>query len=350
MGVGGADGLGAAGVVEPAPCLLGDRRERLGVRRYGDRPLKPAEEAGDRAPGCPERDRVDGDLRRLGARGALERLQQARASASRRRGRAPRAGAAGWPRPPSSRDRRRGRPLGRRRPIGERRLRELRGCCQGVADGGAGRLREGAEGVDRGANESWSVVGGVATCASPANTIRPTRIRFGALSRNVRTAAWAAASRVGRTSLANIEPDWSRTRITVARSVSIKVFACGRATPMQSEVSAVRKRASGMTRRHERPPATDASTSMFVNRTAYRARRRCTKAWAASTPGTASRLSRRKGGRRSLPTRADRADLDHRANAAHGSACVNRHGRARAAERPGAWTAPTRPRTGGSCV
>ena len=116
---------------------------------------------------------------------------------------------------------------------------------------------------------SWSRVGGVATCASPANSTRPTRTRDGTLSRNVWIALWAAANLVGLTSTACIDPETSSTRITVALSLVTSDVTCGRDTAMQSAAIAARKRLVARYRRHGLPDAaTSARRSTFVYRTA----------------------------------------------------------------------------------
>ena len=79
----------------------------------------------------------------------------------------------------------------------------------------------------------------------------------------------AAASRVGLTSIACIEPETSSTRITVALSLVTFEVTCGLATPMQSAAIAAKKSAIVRYRRHGRfEAATSASRSTFVYRTA----------------------------------------------------------------------------------
>jgi hypothetical protein len=58
------------------------------------------------------------------------------------------------------------------------------------------------------------------------------------------------------------------TRITVARSDGIIRLTFGRERPTHSDASANRSSAGATNRRHGVPPATDARTSRFVNRTA----------------------------------------------------------------------------------
>ena len=62
----------------------------------------------------------------------------------------------------------------------------------------------------------------------------------GTLSRNVCIAFCAAASLVGFTSTACIEPETSSTRITVALSLVMLEATCGRATATHSAASAAR--------------------------------------------------------------------------------------------------------------
>ncbi len=54
----------------------------------------------------------------------------------------------------------------------------------------------------------------------------------------------------------------------VARSLAMSVCTRGRAAATHSVVSASRKMVAGSSLRHGRPPATEASTSTFVYRTA----------------------------------------------------------------------------------
>ncbi len=110
-----------------------------------------------------------------------------------------------------------------------------------------------------------STVGDTTTCASSEKDTTPTRSDFGARSRNERIAFLAAASRVGFTSVARIEPDVSTTRTTLARSFGDLTVIVGRANAMQSAASDARRSAAGTWRRHaRRRPATPASTSRFV--------------------------------------------------------------------------------------
>jgi hypothetical protein len=110
-----------------------------------------------------------------------------------------------------------------------------------------------------------SIVGGTTTCGSSENETTPTRSDFGARSRNERIAFFAAASRVGFTSVARIEPEVSTTRTTLARSFGAFTVMVGRASATQSAASDASISAAGTCLRHaRRRPATAASTSRFV--------------------------------------------------------------------------------------
>ena len=110
---------------------------------------------------------------------------------------------------------------------------------------------------------SRSVVGDAAICASPAKRTTPTRTFFGTFFRKTCIACWAASRRDGFTSCDSIERETSSTRMTVACSVGTSVWCRGRAMPMQSAASAAVRRTGAANRAHERPPATEASTSRF---------------------------------------------------------------------------------------
>ena len=89
------------------------------------------------------------------------------------------------------------------------------------------------------------MVGGAATSASPEKATSPMRTFGGTRSRKPRTACCAAASLLGRTSLACIEPDTSRTRMIVARSFGTSDVAWGRAKATHRVASARRARPVG---------------------------------------------------------------------------------------------------------
>jgi hypothetical protein len=61
---------------------------------------------------------------------------------------------------------------------------------------------------------SRSVVGATATCAKPENSTRPIRVLGSCVWTKSRTAACAAVSRLGSTSVAHMEPDTSTARIS----------------------------------------------------------------------------------------------------------------------------------------
>ena len=91
------------------------------------------------------------------------------------------------------------------------------------------------------------------------------RSESGARSRKERIARFAAASLVGFTSVARIEPDVSTTSTTLARSFGVLTVTVGRANATQSAATDASTSAAGTCRRHARRRlATPASTSRFV--------------------------------------------------------------------------------------
>ena len=78
----------------------------------------------------------------------------------------------------------------------------------------------------------------------------PTRSELGARSRNDCIALLAAASRVGFTSVARIEPEVSTTSTTLARSFGALTVTVGRANATQSDASAASSNAAGTCLRH----------------------------------------------------------------------------------------------------
>jgi hypothetical protein len=89
---------------------------------------------------------------------------------------------------------------------------------------------------------SRSVVGGTASCAKPEKMTRPTFVSPSSPSTYRRTAAWAAPSRLGNTSVAHIEPDTSSARMTVALDTGTSARTCGRAaaTPSRARLASTR--------------------------------------------------------------------------------------------------------------
>ena len=85
---------------------------------------------------------------------------------------------------------------------------------------------------------SWSRVGDCSTSARWLKAMAPTRTSSGISCRNVPAAFFAAARRVGATSVASIEPDRSVTIITRACSVGTATLACGLASATSSAASA----------------------------------------------------------------------------------------------------------------
>src|SRR5438067_521058 len=117
----------------------------------------------------------------------------------------------------------------------------------------------------------------------------PTRRPVGTSLTNVWAALWAAAMRLGCTSVAIIDPETSITSITVACSWATCAVTVGRATANTSAPSARRYTNGGTWRRTFGDRATTlASKSTLVNRAAYFARRRWAITYISTSTGNAS--------------------------------------------------------------
>src|SRR4029079_12170048 len=104
----------------------------------------------------------------------------------------------------------------------------------------------------------------------------PTRTFSGSWLMNDWADARAASRRVGDTSVARMEPETSRVRMTAASSLGTGPIIVGRASPMRSAEIAARYRTGGRWRRQDgRLGAMFDSNARFVKRTAYLLRRRC---------------------------------------------------------------------------
>ena len=79
-----------------------------------------------------------------------------------------------------------------------------------------------------------SVVGATANWAEPENTINPVRVPAGWCCTKSLAACWAAVIRFGSTSVAHIERDTSRARITEVWEVDTDWVIWGRAAAMAS--------------------------------------------------------------------------------------------------------------------
>ena len=90
------------------------------------------------------------------------------------------------------------------------------------------------------ADLSWprSVVGLTSVTGSEAKATMPTRTFSGSWLMNDWADARAASSRVGETSVARMEPETSRVRMTVASSRGTGTIIVGRASPMSSAAMA----------------------------------------------------------------------------------------------------------------
>ena len=172
-----------------------------------------------------------------------------------------------------------------------------------------------------------STVGDTTTCGSSENETTPTRSEAGARSRKERIAFFAAARRVGFTSVARIEPDVSTTRTTLARSFGALTVMVGRAKATQSAASEARSSAAGTWRRQARRlPATPASTSRFVYRTANLGGRRCRSQYPVAASGTTTRVASSSGASKLIACLASRA---HGAGARSGAAAERKARRQR---------------------
>ena len=140
------------------------------------------------------------------------------------------------------------------------------------------------------------VVGATASWANPENRTSPIFVSSPCVSTNFRTAACAAPSRFGSTSVAHMEPETSSARITVELEIGTSVRTCGRAAATPSSPRLAMTSATGTCRRQRRLGPTAVRTSAtFEWRTAAGFRRRVCHRYAASRMGTASRPSRRYG-------------------------------------------------------
>ena len=138
------------------------------------------------------------------------------------------------------------------------------------------------------------VVGATASWANPENSTRPILVSSPCVSTNLRTAACAAASRLGSTSVAHIEPETSRARITVELEIGTSALTCGRAAATPRSPRLAMTSATGRCRRQRRLGPTAVRTrATFEYRTAAGFRRRVCQRYAASRIGTASRPRRR---------------------------------------------------------
>jgi hypothetical protein len=92
---------------------------------------------------------------------------------------------------------------------------------------------------------SWSFVGVCSVWAESENATRPTRSSSGTVSRKFSAAPRAASSRVGLTSVADIEREMSVTSTTEARSTGTCTVFSGRASEIASAASASASSANG---------------------------------------------------------------------------------------------------------
>ena len=243
-----------------------DRRTVAGIGRHRDRVREVARAERDAACGRAERDAVDPDARLLRRERRL-----------RRRRRAAVLGAVGL-------EHDRGREevpghapdaLAAERVGGEGRRR-----CEPVAEARPG-LRPGACRARRSRPRGPSSAAS-ATSAVLLNVTIPTWTPFGSRSTNVRIAATVAARRVGRTSVAAIEPE------TSTRSTTARVFGAAAARP--PPVLAPRTSEPPPSTPYAAAPAASAARASANVRN--RRRRRCARASSKRASGSSSRGGR----------------------------------------------------------
>ena len=123
---------------------------------------------------------------------------------------------------------------------------------------------------------SRSVVGATASCANPENTTSPMRVSASWFFTNSRTAASAAVSRLGETSVEHMEPDTSSARMIVESEIGTSMLTWGRAAATPSSASAASTSANGTCRFHAARLGAAARISATLEcRTACLRRRRC---------------------------------------------------------------------------
>lgn len=148
-----------------------------------------------------------------------------------------------------------------------------------------------ASGSSAASRRSPSVVGGTTSAAEPEKTTSPIRVPAGWSPMNERTAACAAASRLGETSVAHIERDTSSARMIDVRDWGTETDAVAGPPPGHTSSTAPSMRATGMCGRHRDRGGRAALTSETLGwATAYlRRRRSCHTYAAASASGSSSR-------------------------------------------------------------
>lgn len=145
-------------------------------------------------------------------------------------------------------------------------------------------------------SDSESVVGGTMRAADPEKATSPSRASAGWARTNARTASRAAVSRLGTTSVAHIERETSRARMTAVRCAGTSTEACGRATARPNRPTPSTRRATGRWGRHRDREGSAARTSARSGwRTAYRRRRRNDQRYAASSPGASNNAGNARG-------------------------------------------------------
>jgi len=112
-------------------------------------------------------------------------------------------------------------------------------------------------------NAARSVVGVTSVAALPAKLTSPTLYWRGTRSANLSAASWAARSRYGATSSADMDPDVSIANMIVACSLGTDRETSGRASANRNPVNARPASPIGMKRR--RRPRCAATTSRSIS-------------------------------------------------------------------------------------
>ena len=122
-----------------------------------------------------------------------------------------------------------------------------------------------------------SVVGGTSSRALPSKVTRPTWMPLGSLLTNFFAWSSAACSRLGETSVADIDAEVSRVSRIVARSRRVASPSPAGRTRAPGRRAPAERSAAGTWRCHpERLGATESSRSTLVKRSTWVCRRRCT--------------------------------------------------------------------------
>lgn len=161
--------------------------------------------------------------------------------------------------------------------------REIERRCDRVADCRAGVRLEAVDELE----DLLAIIGRLGERrGSGRERDEPDSDRSGSPVTKLEAASFAAASRVGGTSVAIIEPETSIASTTLASSRGTAIVVSGRASATSSAARAASAKNGGRCRRQPGERSTTfESRSRFVNRIAYFTRRRCTSRYATTRTG-----------------------------------------------------------------